>query len=155
MTVVEAAPVTSEPTMAVPMGPFPARLRIGAAYDHIDVLVCEVGDATGVEEAWEHSGAMLSERYGLHIPRPGLTVDGSAVVITFAFPAEAASLEFAAMLAAAVRYAATMAAALSDDCRPDWCDELRAYGILGNGYARDPRWLLQGSRIAAWPQQLG
>ena len=153
MTVIDTL-LSSDPSMALPMGPFPARLRIGPSFDHIDVVACELTDTTGVEEAWEHGLALLRERFGVHVGRPGLAVSGGQVIITFGFSADTASIEFTSMLNAAALYAATMAEALSDDLTPHWREQLQHFGVIGDRADHDPREMLHRGDIAAWPEEL-
>ncbi len=134
----------------VPMAPFPARLRIDAEQEMLwhDVVAAEVVPPVALE-------AVVDD---IPIPRPEvrLMVGEARWMVALSYPlplARATTTEIVGLLSAGALYAAALAVALTGHLAKQWRATLLEHGFTpGEGFAADPRGLLTGGAIVAWPR---
>jgi hypothetical protein len=134
----------------VPLAPFPARLRIDSEQQLLwhDVVVAEVVPPVAVEAVVE----------GIDLPRPEvrLMVGEARWMVALSYPlplARVTESEVVGLLAAGALYATALAAELTGHLGKRWRELLEGSGFrLGEGFAHDPRDLLRGGVVVAWPE---
>ena len=134
--------------LAVPLAPFPARLRIDVEQRVLwhDVVAAEVVPPAAVEAVVE----------GITLPRPEVRMMvGEAqwmVAISYPLPrANVTTSEVTGLLSAGALYASALAVELWGHLSRRWRATLEQHGfVAGTGLAHDPRDLLRGA-VVEWP----
>jgi hypothetical protein len=135
---------------AVPLGPFPARLRIDAEAGVLwhDVVAAEVVPPVAVEPAIA----------AVPLPRPEvrLMLASTSWMVALSYPLPLARVtpsEVLGLLSAGALYATALTAELSGHHGKRWRAALAEHGVsVGVGSGHDPRDLLRGRHVAPWPQ---
>jgi len=134
---------------AVPMAPFPARLRLDLEQGLLwhDVVAAEVVPPVAVEA--------IVEDIALPRPEVRLMVGEARWMVALSYPlpfARATATEVTGLLSAGALYAAALCVALGGHLATQWRATLAEHGfVAGEGFADDPRDLLGAGTIVAWP----
>jgi hypothetical protein len=134
----------------VPLGPFPARLRIDVGTGALwhDVVAAEVVPPVAVEHA-------IAE---IDLPRPEvrLMVASTSWMVALSYPlalTQVTPSEVLGLLGAGALYAAALTAQLTGHHGKRWSQDLAGHGFTREaGFGHDPRDLLRGNRVAPWPR---
>lgn len=134
---------------AVPLGPFPARLRLDAEQGVVwhDVIAAEVVPPVDVEGAVED----------VAFPRPEVRIMlGQArwlVALSYPLPFDRITTdEVLGLLGAGALYATALAQQLAGHLGSRWRTELEAFGFSSSGgFGHDPRQLLRTGTPREWP----
>lgn len=137
----------------VPLGPFPARLRLDADTGVVwhDVVAAEVVPPVAVEPAVE----------AIELPRPEvrLMIASTCWMVALSYPlphTRVTSSEVLGLLGAGALYATALTGQLSGHHAKRWTAELARYGFTREaGFGHDPRDLLRSARVAPWPRGEG
>lgn len=143
-----ASAASGWPVRAVPLAPFPARLRIDVEQQVLwhDVVAAEVVPPAAVEAVVED----------IALPRPEvrMMVGEAQWMVAISYPLPRASVttsEVTGLLSAGALYASALAVDLWGHLSRRWRASLEAHGfVAGVGSARDPRDLLRGA-VVDWP----
>jgi hypothetical protein len=134
----------------VPLGPFPARLRIDTETGVLwhDVVAAEVVPPVAVEPAVE----------AVELPRPEvrLMVASTSWMVALSYPLPLARLtasEVVGLLGAGALYATALTGQLVGHHGKRWAAELANHGFTRDeGFGHDPRDLLRSGSVAPWPR---
>jgi len=146
----QAAPDDAWTLAGVPLGPFPARLRLDADAGVLwhDVVAAEVVPPVAVGPAVE----------AVDLPRPEvrLMVASTSWMVALSYPLPGdriTSSEVVGLLGAGALYATSLTSQLVGHHGKRWAAELAAYGFTRDeGFGHDPRDLLRNGRVAPWPR---
>jgi hypothetical protein len=134
---------------AVPLGPFPARLRLDVEQGVVwhDVIAAEVVPPVDVEGAVE----------GVAFPRPEVRImlGQARWLVALSYPLPFGRLtadEVLGLLGAGALYATALAQQLAGHLGSRWRTELEAFGFSSDGgFGHDPRDLLRSGAPREWP----
>ncbi len=136
--------------MRVPIGPFPARVRLERDRLVLEVVVGQMTGPVDLEPAVDFTVEVLRELFGSSVNRPEAAFDprSKAVTICYECDFDAAWEEVVAMTMAGTLFASYLVIRLAHSLTPEWRVELTARRVLGAG-RQDPRRLV-GSFEAPW-----
>ena len=134
----------------VPLGPFPARLRLDVESGVLwhDVVAAEVVPPVAVEPAVE----------AIDLPRPEvrLMVASTSWMVALSYPlphTRVTSSEVLGLLGAGALYATALTGQLSGHHGSRWAAALAGYGFTrAAGFGHDPRDLLRSGHVVPWPR---
>ncbi len=146
----EVTPSPEWSVVGVPLGPFPARLRLDTEAGVLwhDVIAAEIVPPVTVESAVE----------AIALPQPEIRLllfsTSWMVALSYPLPFEhLTSVEVVGLLGAGALYATALTTELTGHHGRRWASVLAAHGFTSEtGFGHDPRDLLRRPGVAPWPR---